>query len=98
MIDEKLRALEKGLVKELEEIKALLNTVLEGKKEVPKLAKLYDDYHESKGDTLSPRQSEIDNFNNTIQRTSLLNGLYHYVVTLLRGLTETWELIKSFEL
>ncbi|XP_068977622.1 TNF receptor-associated factor 6 [Bombus flavifrons] len=74
MIDEKLRALEKGLIKELEEIKALLNTVLERKKEVPKLAKSYDDYHEGKGDTLSPRQSEIDNFNNTIQRTSLLNG------------------------
>ncbi|KAK1122847.1 hypothetical protein K0M31_009291 [Melipona bicolor] len=74
--DEKLQALEKNLTKELEEIKTLLNVVLENKRDMQKLAKLYDNYDEDKSDALSPRQSEIDNFNNTLQKTSLLNGLY----------------------
>lgn len=75
MIDEKLQALEKNLTKELEEIKILLYTILEIKKDLPKLTKLFDDYHEE-SEILTPRQFEIDNFNNTIQRISTLNGLY----------------------
>ena len=75
-LDEKLQALEKNLTKELEEIKTLLNAILENKRDMQKLAKLYDNYDEGKSDALSPRQSEIDHFNNTLQRTSLLNGLY----------------------
>ncbi|XP_012344908.1 uncharacterized protein LOC105736103 [Apis florea] len=72
MIDEKLQALEKNLTKELEEIKILLYTILEIKKDLPKLTKLFDDYHEE-SEILTPRQFEIDNFNNTIQRISTLN-------------------------
>ncbi|KAK9295942.1 hypothetical protein QLX08_009908 [Tetragonisca angustula] len=79
-LDEKLQALEKNLTKELEEIKTLLNAILENKRDMQKLAKLYDNYDEGKSDALSPRQSEIDHFNNTLQRTSLLNesNLFFY--------------------
>lgn len=59
----------------MEEIKILLNTILEIKKDLPKLTKLFDDYHKE-SEILTPRQFEIDNFNNTIQRISTLNGLY----------------------
>lgn len=88
-LDEKLQALEKNLTKELEEIKTLLNVVLENKMDMQKLAKLYDNYDEDKSDALSPRQSEIDNFNNTLQRTSLLNGLY-------RNQRFCWDLVIDY--
>lgn len=63
----------------MEEIKILLNTILEIKKDLPKLTKLFDDYHKE-SEILTPRQFEIDNFNNTIQRISTLNGFISFFI------------------
>ncbi|XP_034179099.1 uncharacterized protein LOC117603754 isoform X2 [Osmia lignaria lignaria] len=79
-IDDKLQGLQKSFTKELEEIKELLYTVLENKKDLPRLANVYnnyqehDDYNDGKNDIQSPRQLEIDSFNNTIQDVSSTNG------------------------
>ncbi|XP_017764981.1 PREDICTED: TNF receptor-associated factor 6-like [Eufriesea mexicana] len=91
IIDEKLQTLEKVLVKELEEIKTLLYIVLEKKRALPKL------YQSS---IISPRQTEIDNFNNTIQRTSSLNGstgffFYYWQINHFDEKLANWKTARS---
>lgn len=76
MIDEKFQALEKTLAKELEQIKALLDSILEKRNDPARVVKMFDDRREDKRGILSPRRPEIMNFNNTIQRISSVNGLY----------------------
>ncbi|XP_076395295.1 uncharacterized protein LOC105664236 isoform X2 [Megachile rotundata] len=73
-IDEKLQALEKSLTRELDGIKELLYTVLEEKKNFSRSTNAPNNYQEDEDDTRSPRQLEIDRFNNTIQEVSSTNG------------------------
>ncbi|XP_017792941.1 PREDICTED: TNF receptor-associated factor 6-A-like [Habropoda laboriosa] len=74
MLDEKLQALARNLTRELVEIRTLLYTVLEKKRDSRKVGKIYDDRKEMKTSLSYPRQDEIDNFNYTIQHVSSTNG------------------------
>lgn len=86
-IDDKLQGLQRSFTKELEEIKELLYTVLENKKDLPRLANVYNNYQEhdddndGKNNIQSPRQLEIDSFNNTIQDVSSTNGSFKFYIS-----------------
>lgn len=73
-MDEKFASLERRLIEELAYVKWLLHDVLEQQsdrwKNMPS-ADLYDTAAYS-----SPRQSEINKFNNTLQNLATLNGQY----------------------
>lgn len=73
-MDEKFMKLEKILRKELTDIKWLLRNILEQQPDYLKNiqnANLYDGISD---DYLSPRQDEIDKFNNTVQNLSTSNS------------------------
>lgn len=73
-MDEKFAKLEKILMKELTDIKWLLRNILEQQPDYLKNiqnANLYDGISD---DYLSPRQDEIDKFNNTVQNLSTSNS------------------------
>ncbi|CAL7938536.1 unnamed protein product [Xylocopa violacea] len=101
LIDERLRTLEENLCKELKEIKMLLYTVIENRKRSTKLAKMYNDYDEGdESDGLSSRQSEIDNFNNTIQRISSVNEstsffFYYWQIKRFDEKLASWKTARS---
>lgn len=73
-MDEKFTKLERKLMNELTDIKWLLYNILE---QLPNYLKniqnanLYDGISD---DYLSPRQDEIDKFNNTVHNLSTSNG------------------------
>lgn len=78
-MDEKFARLEKKLIKELADIKWILYNILEQQPDYLKNiqnSNLHDgianDYY------LSPRQDEIDKFNNTMQNLSTSNGSCKY--------------------
>jgi len=73
-MDEKFASLEEKLSKEFADIKWLIYSILEQQPNYLKNMRntnlhdgIFDDY-------LSPRQDEIDKFNNTMQSLSVLNG------------------------
>nr|XP_033324640.1 TNF receptor-associated factor 6-like [Megalopta genalis] len=76
-IDERLRSLEKNLTQELEEIKTMLHSLLENKRSKlnnDNLGSYRIDLEDNRKIVFrSPRQAEIDAFNNTVQRVSSTN-------------------------
>ncbi|XP_017889439.1 TNF receptor-associated factor 6-like isoform X2 [Ceratina calcarata] len=97
-MDEKLQALEKNLNRELEEIKTLLYAILENKKYQKSYSVYHEDYPIMR---LSPRQTEIDEFNNTIQRVSSLNGsssslfFYYWQIKRFDEKLDSWKTARS---
>lgn len=73
-MDERFASLEEKLIKELADVKWLLYSILEQHpnhlKDI-RNAILYDDTSDN---YLSPRQDEIDKFNNTLQNLSTTSG------------------------
>lgn len=72
-LDEKFARLEEKLSKEFADIKWLLYSILEQQPNYLKSVR-YANLHEAFDDYLSLRQDEIDEFNNTMQNLSVLNG------------------------
>ncbi|XP_076759095.1 uncharacterized protein LOC143428256 [Xylocopa sonorina] len=101
LIDERLQTLEENLCKELKEIKMLLHAITENRKRSTKLANIYNnDYYEDENDGLSSRQSEIDNFNNTIERISSVNGstsvfFYYWQIKRFDEKLASWKTARS---
>ncbi|XP_076677640.1 uncharacterized protein LOC143373893 [Andrena cerasifolii] len=103
-IDERLDTLERSLTKRLEEIKAMLHSVLGTKKETPGLARIpkterntYYKEDATKSNS-SPRQSEIDKLNNTVQFSSPNGPSFFFYYWQMRGFDEkltSWDTARS---
>ncbi|KMQ90143.1 tnf receptor-associated [Lasius niger] len=73
-MDEKFARLEKKLIKEFADIKWLLYNILEQQPDYLKNIQNANIYDGISDDYLSPRQDEINKFNNTVQNLSTSNG------------------------
>jgi len=73
-MDEKFARLEKKFIKELADIKWILYNILEQQPNYLKNIQNTNLYDGISNDYLSPRQDEIDKFNNTIHNLSTSNG------------------------
>lgn len=73
-MDEKFARLEKKLIKEFADIKWLLYNILEQQPDYLKNIQNANIYDGISDDYLSPRQDEINKFNNTVQNLSISNG------------------------
>ncbi|XP_018051103.1 PREDICTED: TNF receptor-associated factor 6-like [Atta colombica] len=95
-MDEKFASLEEKLSKEFADIKWLIYSILEQQPNYLKNMRnanlhdgIFDDY-------LSPRQDEIDKFNNTMQSLSILNGstnafTYYWQVRNFNVMLSSWQ-------
>ncbi|XP_054016533.1 uncharacterized protein LOC128896950 [Hylaeus anthracinus] len=105
-IEERLQALEKNLTQELDEMKTMLRSVLQIQRDLLKLPKplreetnykdRYENYH--KNPAPSPRQLEIDEFNNTIQEILSINGtvfLYYWQIKNFNEKLASWKTTRS---
>lgn len=97
-MDEKFASLEEKLIREFADIKWLLYSVLEQQPDHLnnniRNAKLYD----ATDSYLSPRQDEINKFNNTVQNLSTSNGsafIYYWRVNNLNEMLATWRTGRS---
>ncbi|KAL6429794.1 hypothetical protein ACFW04_007584 [Cataglyphis niger] len=99
-MDEKFAKLEKILMKELMDIKWLLRNILEQQPDYLKNiqnANLYDGISD---DYLSPRQDEIDKFNNTVQNLSTSNNstrtfIYYWQIKNFDEMLMNWQTGRS---
>lgn len=73
-MDEKFANLEERLSKEFTDIKWLLYSILEQQPNYLKSVRNANLYDGTFDGYLSPRQDEIDKFNNTMQNLSVLNS------------------------
>lgn len=73
-MDEKFASLEEKLSKEFADIKWLLYNILEQQPNYLKSVRNANLQDGTFYDYLSPRQDEIDRFNNSVQNLSILNG------------------------
>ncbi|XP_076294903.1 TNF receptor-associated factor 6-A [Lasioglossum baleicum] len=103
-IDERLRSLERNLTRELEEIKMMFRSLLDNKAHKPDSNSLgsYRINHDDDRKIIarSPRQAEIDVFNNTVQRVSSANGsssdfLYYWQIKDFDKKLASWKGARS---
>ncbi|XP_018346530.1 PREDICTED: TNF receptor-associated factor 6-like [Trachymyrmex septentrionalis] len=99
-MDEKFASLEEKLSKEFADIKWLIYSILEQQPNYLKSVRnanlhdgIFDDY-------LSPRQDEIDKFNNTMQSLSILNSstnvfIYYWQVRNFNVMLSSWQTGRS---
>ncbi|EGI59993.1 hypothetical protein G5I_11780 [Acromyrmex echinatior] len=94
-MDEKFASLEEKLSKEFADIKWLIYSILEQQLNYLKSVRNAN-LHDGIFDYLSPRQDEIDKFNNTMQSLSILNGstnafTYYWQVRNFNVMLSSWE-------
>ncbi|XP_011268686.1 TNF receptor-associated factor 6 [Camponotus floridanus] len=99
-MDEKFARLEKKFIKELADIKWILYNILEQQPNYLKNIQNTNLYDGISNDFLSPRQDEIDKFNNTIQNLSTSNGsantfVYYWQVKNFDEMLINWQTGRS---
>ncbi|KAG5329164.1 TRAF6 factor, partial [Acromyrmex charruanus] len=94
-MDEKFASLEEKLSKEFADMKWLIYSILEQQLNYLKSVRNAN-LHDGIFDYLSPRQDEIDKFNNTMQSLSILNGstnafTYYWQVRNFNVMLSSWQ-------
>ncbi|TGZ55903.1 TNF receptor-associated factor 6, partial [Temnothorax longispinosus] len=98
-MDEKFASLEEKLSKEFADVKWLLYSILEQQPNYLKSVRNAN-LHGTFNGYLSPRQDEIDKFNNTMQNLSVLNGsmnafVYYWQVRNFNVMLANWQTGRS---
>ncbi|XP_076650483.1 uncharacterized protein LOC143357772 [Halictus rubicundus] len=102
-IDERLRSFESNLTRDLEEIKIMLRSLLDDKRHKldTNSPGSYRINHEDDRKIIarSPRQAEVDAFNNTVQRVSSANGsssvfLYYWQIKDFDKKLASWKVAR----
>ncbi|XP_029176721.1 TNF receptor-associated factor 6-like [Nylanderia fulva] len=99
-MDEKFARLEKKLIKEFADIKWLLYNILEQQPDYLKTVQNANLYDGISDDYLSPRQDEINKFNNTVQNLSTSNGtasafVYYWQIKNFDEMLTSWQTGRS---
>ncbi|XP_011693575.1 PREDICTED: uncharacterized protein LOC105453373 isoform X3 [Wasmannia auropunctata] len=99
-MDEKFASLEEKLSKEFADVKWLLYSILEQQPNYLKNVRNANLYDGAVDNYLSPRQDEINKFNNTMQSLTVLNGstdafVYYWQVRSFNVMLANWQTGRS---